>query len=446
MKSKIQIMLGASIVSVLTISALAQDASTQKTDGPDYVSGHPQRPHDLHGAAKASDIIGMQVQNLQDEKLGKVNDLALDLASGRIVEVSVSSGGVLGMDKTYTAVPPGALRCDASQKFLRLDASKEKFNAAPKFNNTKWDDGTQSNEVTEVYGYYGEQSYFIAGREGDPGVDLHGAPASTLPLNMDGTINTNGSRTVDRVHNAEAARDAQVTNNWVYTRDSWCRLGYVTRASALMDITVKNLQDEKLGKVENLVVDLPSGRIIAVIISSGGYLGMDGELSAVPPSAFRFNADHDVLQLDASPEMLSAAPHFKANQWPDFRDPGYTIGIYNTYKIEPYFSTRMSVAPDNTARNAQDRNQGALTPFDQGNSQADIDVTTQIRKDIVSDDGMSVNAKNVKIITMNGRVTLRGAVNSDQEKHHIGEIANRIARPGNVDNQLEVALNNSNGN
>ena len=439
-------MLGASIASVLAISALAQDASTPKTDGPDYVAGRPQPPHDLRGAAKASDIIGMQVQNLQDEKLGKVNDLALDLGSGRIVEVSVSSGGILGMDKTYTAVPPGALRCDATQKFLRLDASKEKFNAAPKFDASKWDEGTQSNEVTEVYGYYGEPSYFIASSDGGPSADLHGAPASTLPLNMDGTINTNGSRTVDRVHNAEVARDAQVTNDWITTRDSWHRLGYVTDTSKLMGTAVRNLQDEKLGKVENLMVDLSSGRIIAVIISSGGFMGMDGELSAVPPSAFRFNAEHDVLQLDVSREGLSAAPHFKANQWPDFRDPGYTMGLYRVYRVEPYFSDRSTEQPDNTARNDRDRNQGALTPLDQGNSQADIGVTTQIRKDILADDGMSMNAKNVKIITMDGRVTLRGAVNNDQEKHHIGEIANRIARPGNVDNQLEVASNSSNGN
>jgi hyperosmotically inducible protein len=446
MKSKLQIMLGASIVSVLAMSARAQDMSAPRTDGPNYVAGRSQRPHDLSGAAKVTDIIGMQVQNLQDEKLGKVNDLALDLESGRIVEVCVSSGGMLGMDKTYKAVPPGALRYDRGQPFLRLDASKERFNAAPGFDTLKWNEGTQSNEVTEVYGYYGEQSYFLAMPDGDKSVDLHGAPAGALPLNMDGTTNTDGARTVDRAHNAEVVRNAQETDNWISTRDSWCRLGYVSQTSRLMDITVKNLQDEKLGKVENFVVDLSSGRIIAVIISSGGFMGINGELSAVPPSAFRFNEEHDALLLDASREMLSAAPHFNANQWPDFRQPGYTMGVYRAYRVEPYFSTRVAGQPDNSTRNDQDRNQGALTPLDQGHSQADIDVTTQIRKDILADDGMSVNAKNVKIITVDGRVTLRGMVNSDQEKHHVGEIANQVAHPGNVDNQLEVAVNNSNSN
>ncbi len=59
---------------------------------------------------------------------------------------------------------------------------------------------------------------------------------------------------------------------------------------------------------------------------------------------------------------------------------------------------------------------------------------------------MSVNAKNVKIITIDGQVTLRGPVNTAEEKRLIGEIADRIARSENVDNQLEVKLTTSSNN
>ena len=79
-----------------------------------------------------------------------------------------------------------------------------------------------------------------------------------------------------------------------------------------------------------------------------------------------------------------------------------------------------------------------MTPLNQGNSKADIDTTAQIRKEVVAGKSMSVNAKNVKIITNQGRVTLRGPVNTAEEKRLIGEIANRIARSENVDNQLDV--------
>ena len=96
--------------------------------------------------------------------------------------------------------------------------------------------------------------------------------------------------------------------------------------------------------------------------------------------------------------------------------------------------------PDNTSRNVRDRDDRTLTPLDQGNSQADMDTTAQIRKEIIASKNMSVNAQNVKIITNNGHVTLRGPVNTAAEKRLIGEIANRVAHSKNVDNQLEVKL------
>jgi hypothetical protein len=95
---------------------------------------------------------------------------------------------------------------------------------------------------------------------------------------------------------------------------------------------------------------------------------------------------------------------------------------------------------DNTGRNVADRDDNTLTPMDQGNSKADLATTAQIRKEIVATKNLSVNAQNIKIITNGGKVTLRGPVNSADEKRVIAEIATKIARPGNVDNQLEVKV------
>ena len=224
------------------------------------------------------------------------------------------------------------------------------------------------------------------------------------------------------------------------------RLSQVQKASKLLGTPVKNLQDESLGKVENLLLDLPSGRVVAVIVSSGGFLGIGDELSAIPPTALRFTTNRDGLQIDASKEMVSNAPHFKNDRWPDLGQPSYADGVYRAYRVQPYFSTNEITQPDNTALNVRDRNSRTLTPLDQGNSQADVDTTARIRKEIIAGTGMSVNARNVKIITIDGRVTLRGPVNSAEEKRLIGEIADRIARSSNVDNQLEVVLTTSSNN
>jgi len=95
------------------------------------------------------------------------------------------------------------------------------------------------------------------------------------------------------------------------------------------------------------------------------------------------------------------------------------------------------VDADNTERNVRDRDRSAKTPFDQNENQSDIDTTAAIRKRVV-DSKMSTDAHNVKIITQNGRVTLRGPVDSADEKAKIEELAMDVAGKGHVDNQLEV--------
>lgn len=94
--------------------------------------------------------------------------------------------------------------------------------------------------------------------------------------------------------------------------------------------------------------------------------------------------------------------------------------------------------PDNTGRNVRDRHNQTLTPLDQKNNKADLAMTRQIRKKIVAEKKISTNAKNVKIITIDGKVTLRGPVKNAEEKRLIGEIANLVAKSKSVDNQLEV--------
>jgi osmotically-inducible protein OsmY len=94
---------------------------------------------------------------------------------------------------------------------------------------------------------------------------------------------------------------------------------------------------------------------------------------------------------------------------------------------------------DNSGQNVRDRDGTTLTAADQSNSEADRLITQNIRKMVVSGtNNFSVTAKNVKIITASGKVTLRGPVNSADEKMSIETIAKGVAGDGNVDDQLEV--------
>lgn len=94
---------------------------------------------------------------------------------------------------------------------------------------------------------------------------------------------------------------------------------------------------------------------------------------------------------------------------------------------------------DNTAVNSRDTESSAKTPLDQGQNSADVSVTADIRKAILAKENMSINARNVKIITENGQVTLRGPVESQAEKDAIDKIAKDRAGAEKVDNYLEIA-------
>ena len=101
--------------------------------------------------------------------------------------------------------------------------------------------------------------------------------------------------------------------------------------------------------------------------------------------------------------------------------------------------SQTAVEPDNSGRNVRDRNDQNKTAGDQSENEADRTITQNIRQAVTADDSLSTNAKNVKIITNDGTVTLRGPVKSEKEKAEIEAKAKQVAGVKRVDNQLEVA-------
>jgi hypothetical protein len=96
-------------------------------------------------------------------------------------------------------------------------------------------------------------------------------------------------------------------------------------------------------------------------------------------------------------------------------------------------------APDNTKTNQRDQDKTSATADQQKMSPADRDITKRIRSAIHNDKSLSTYAHNVKVISQEGKVTLRGPVRSEEEKNTIEAKAIAVAGEGNVTNQLEVA-------
>ena len=134
------------------------------------------------------------------------------------------------------------------------------------------------------------------------------------------------------------------------------------------------------------------------------------------------------------PSTNTPKPSTPSTTTPSTTTPGTTTPTIDT-------TPDPSSPPDNTDKNKRDRDPDAKTPIDQNENQADINITAQIRKEILAQDGMSVNARNVKVITADGKVTLRGPVDSADEHKTIHEIAKKAAGEDKVDDQIEVVEN-----
>ncbi len=98
--------------------------------------------------------------------------------------------------------------------------------------------------------------------------------------------------------------------------------------------------------------------------------------------------------------------------------------------------------PDNTATNERDRSGETQTSGDQSNSSTDLKTTQAIRQALMKDSELSTTAKNIKIITDNGQVTLRGPVTNAQEKARIDQLARSAAGGAKIVDQLDVKGSN----
>jgi hyperosmotically inducible periplasmic protein len=108
--------------------------------------------------------------------------------------------------------------------------------------------------------------------------------------------------------------------------------------------------------------------------------------------------------------------------------------------MRPTFAqSAMNSAPDNSAQNQRDRDHQTLTPMDQSNRPEDLTISSKIRQAVEKDDQLSTEAKNIKIITIDGAVTLRGPVKTESERADIVAKAAQIAGVANVHSELEVA-------
>jgi len=144
----------------------------------------------------------------------------------------------------------------------------------------------------------------------------------------------------------------------------------------------------------------------------------------------------EVAPSDTSNQATPQTQEFATGE----REPAVDATTGNAAAAPADRSSAPRTDADNSRVNKRDRNNATLTPMDQGSSASDRAITQQIRKDLMNDKTLSFTAKNVKVITIDGKVTLRGAVKSEAERSAIEAAARRATGDGgSVDSQLEIA-------
>ncbi len=108
-------------------------------------------------------------------------------------------------------------------------------------------------------------------------------------------------------------------------------------AGTLTGDRVRNSAGEDLGKVDEIMIDIPSGRAAYAVLSFGGILGMGNKLFAMPWSALRVDEDEKCFILDVDKQSLESAPGFDKDNWPDMADPTFATNVYQYYGAKPYW-------------------------------------------------------------------------------------------------------------
>ncbi|MFZ4766250.1 MAG: PRC-barrel domain-containing protein [Roseimicrobium sp.] len=333
---------------------------------------NPTKPYatGFRSAESFAELIGLEVRNLQNEKLGNIAFITADLENARLVEVIVTA-----TDGSTKAVPPRALSLDEKAHVIRLNASSSKFAAAPDFDTTNFAANSQRGPVARVNRYFGlEPWFFTEGQKVTPNTQI-------------------------------------------------LRLGYVRRTDQIHRLPIVNEQGQQVGKVGTLMMDLPKGQIVHVVM-----LGTTGKRSIIQARSLKYSAGKSALVLDSSHAEIAGEPRF------NWLNSGKTSFEQQSY-------VNREVEADKGLHSQQNEQSGMVSnakSMEQGENFRDEQKNARINQAIQADPKLSANAKDIEVVTHNAQTTLRGHVNTAEDKARIGAIAAAAGRPENVSNLLEV--------
>ena len=105
----------------------------------------------------------------------------------------------------------------------------------------------------------------------------------------------------------------------------------IVKASEVTGVKVKNLADEHLGEINEIVIDKTSGKVNYAVLDFGGFLGFGNKFFAVPWVVLSYSAADDCFILNVDKDHLKNAPGFDKDHWPNFAAPDFISTINDYY-------------------------------------------------------------------------------------------------------------------
>lgn len=267
----------------------AQGVPAQEKGANESESRRTESKVQVQTVFRMNTITGMAVRNKQGDALGQVEDLVIDLNAGDIRYAALSFGGFASLGDKLFAVPWKAMtfKFGEEDSYFIVDVTEEQLKRAPGFDQDKWPDMADPAWSKEVDAFFGAKA---------------------------------AARTERKT--ADAAPPGKLVYDAVY------------RGTNITGMKVKNDRDQELGSINELVVDIKSGKVRYAALSFGGVLGLGDKLFAIPWSALKFMhaATDKHFVLHVTPERLKEAEGFDEDHWPNTGDPRWGREIDEFYK------------------------------------------------------------------------------------------------------------------
>ncbi len=259
-------------------------------------------------------VIGREIAGRGGRELGRIDDVVVDMESGRILFVVVDMAGNSG--NNHIAVPAPLFRVNMgggelgkaaqARNAFRVEVDRDALADAPQFKRGESEDKASAAFLDQVYRHFNQTAWW-AGEQGSAAGEFK----------------------------------------------------HVRRASRLDDLAVQDVSSAKLGEVETVLFDIPAGRLVYVLLDPANRISENAELIPVPPMALT-KGDQGTLTLDANREKLNSAPRIeraelKRADLQKLRSPEFAQKVYEHFGKKAWFDGQNVLSPTGPDRPRRDR-------------------------------------------------------------------------------------------